>query len=172
MHPTGILDLHRLELIEGEIIDQGGAKRPHTITQTSARSGLIGIFGWEYIETRSPIDVAPKDNPTNEPQPDLIVLAQPFHTYRSGNIPPSDLRLVAEIADTTQGFDLTVKAPLYARAGIPEYRVFDVPGEQLIVHRNPADGKYKSITICGKHESVRPLAAPDQEFPVAEAFPE
>ena len=34
---------------------------------------------------------------------------------------PADLLLVLEISDTTLEFDLTVKAGLYARAGIREY---------------------------------------------------
>ena len=82
------------------------------------------------------IDVAPEDNPTNEPEPDLVVLAKPSGEYRERNPRPSDLRLVVEISDSTLGFDLTVRAELYARAGIIEYWVVYVAARRLIVLRS------------------------------------
>ena len=63
----------RLELVEGELISKTGKKRPHSIALKYARMALELLFGWHFVETASPIDVAPADNPTNEPEPDLIV---------------------------------------------------------------------------------------------------
>jgi Uma2 family endonuclease len=80
------------------------------------------------------------------------------------------LHLVVEVADTTLSFDLTTKAALYARAGIVEYWVLDVPGRRLIVHRHPQLGKYTTILIYSEQESVAPLAAPQAMFKVADAF--
>src|ERR1035438_10192541 len=68
----------------------------------------------------APIEVAPEDNPTNEPVPDLIVLRQDQSHFTS-NPRAQDLLLAVEIADTSLNFDLTVKAALYARAGVSEY---------------------------------------------------
>jgi hypothetical protein len=59
------------------------------------------------------------------------------------------------------------KAELYARAGIPDYWVLDVDKRRMIVHRNPASGKYTSIIVYAEHESVSPLAAPECEIRVA-----
>jgi hypothetical protein len=49
------------------------------------------------------------------------VLNQDFVNFVSGNPQPEDLNLAVEISDSTLSFDLTVKAPLYARAGILGY---------------------------------------------------
>jgi len=65
---------------------------------------------------------------------------------------------------------LSKKADLYARAGIPDYWVFDINNRRLIVHRQPVEGKYTSIVEYREDESVAPLAAPESQFRVATAF--
>jgi len=132
---------------------------------------LIQVFGGRFVNSEAPIDVAPEDNPTNEPQPDLIVLSPDYSAFRSAIPQPQDLRLVVELADTTLAFDLTVKAALYARAGIVEYWVLDVQGRRLVVHRDPQAGQYRSIVAYGEQESVAPLSAPDASFRVGDVFP-
>jgi Uma2 family endonuclease len=84
---------------------------------------------------------------------------------------PSDISLLVEISDTTLTYDLTIKASLYARAGIVEYWVLDVAGRRLLCHRTPVSGSYQSVTVYNEHESVAPLAAPDARFCPARAFP-
>jgi len=164
-------DHQRLELIDAELINKMGPPRRHTIALTAVLGWLIQVFEGKYVNSYAPIDVAPEDNPTSEPQPDLIVLAKPSWEIRDANPQPSDLRLVVEISDSTLGFDLTTKAALYARAGIADYWVLDVAARRLIVHRDPRNGLYQSITAYSEHEAVAPLAAPDREFRVGEAFP-
>jgi Uma2 family endonuclease len=67
-------------------------------------------------------------------------------------------------------FDLTTKASLYARARIVEYWVVDIPGRRIIVHRDPQEGQYRSVTAYAEQESVKPLATAASEFPVGSAF--
>ena len=167
---TGVWDQQHIELINGELISKMGKKRLHTVTMTLVHTWLGRVFGPHYVNSETPIDVAAKDNLINEPEPDLIVLSRPSHEILTGNVQPSDLRLVVEISDSTLGFDLKVKAPLYARAGIPEYWVVDISGRRIIVHRDPREGAYGSIEAYSEQEAVRPLAAPEQAFPVSSAF--
>ena len=168
---AGIWDQQHLELVNGELISKMGKKRPHVNALSLVYAWLIGVFGPEYVNPEAPIDVAPGDNPVNEPEPDLIVLARPLSEIQSGNPRPEDLRLVVEISDSTLGFDRRIKAPLYARAAIPEYWVVDVSGRRIIVHRDPVEGVYQSIEAYSEQEAVRPLAAPGHAFPVSSAFP-
>ena len=172
MEASGVWSQQRLELVEGELISKMGKKRPHTNTLIVVQAWLIRVFGEQYVNPETPIDVAPEDNPASEPQPDLIVLVKPSQEYRKGNPQPADLRLVVEIADSTVHFDRTVKARLYARAGIVEYWIADVTARSLVVHRDPLNGSYQSVTVYTDQESVRPLASPDREFRVGDAFPE
>jgi Uma2 family endonuclease len=169
LEPSGILDLESLELVEGELINRLGKKRPHVNSLTQVHAWLVQVFGYRFVNAHAPIDVAPEDNPTNEPVPDLIVLRQDQSHFTS-NPRPQDLQLVVEIADPTLNFDLTVKAALYARAGVSEYWVLDITGRRLLVHRNPRSGTYVDVAAYSEHESVSPLAAPQAQFRVADAF--
>lgn len=172
LEALGIFEQQRVELIEGELIDKMGKNRPHVDTLTLLFGWLIQVFGLRFVNTEAPIDVAPEDNPANQPQPDLIVLKRDYSTFRSATPQPQDLDLVIEIADTSLAFDLTVKAALYARAAIVEYWVLDVPGHRLIVHRDPQSGQYGSVTAYSEQEGIAPLGAPDSTFQVRTVFPE
>ena len=167
----GLLDQQHLELVEGELISKMGKKRPHVNVTAVVQLWLQGVFGGEYVNQEAPIDVAPADNPTNEPVPDLIVLVKPSREFQSANPGPEDLRLVVEISDSTVRFDRTTKAALYARARIVEYWVVDIPSRRIIVHRDPQDGQYRSVTAFAEQENVSTLASPDRELQVGEAFP-
>ena len=171
LEAAGLLNTQRLERIEGELIDKMSKKRPHANAQSELHIWLGQIFGVRRIQSEVSMDLRPEDNPTNEPVPDLVVLARPLHEYRSANPGPADLLLVVEVADSTLRFDRSVKARLYARAGIVEYWVYDVNGQRLIVHREPRDGEYRSIQAYGKDESVAPLAAPDSPCRIADLLP-
>jgi hypothetical protein len=100
------------------------------------------------VNPDAPIDVAPEDNPTNEPEPDLVVLARPSREFQDANPRPGDLRLAAEILDT-------------------------VAGRRLVVHPERThirEGLYRSVTAYGEHETASPLASSHSEFRVANAF--
>jgi hypothetical protein len=169
---TSLLDGQRLELIEGELINKMGKKPPHLNSVSLLLEWLFGVFGPRFVRQEAPIDVSPEDNPTSEPEPDLLVLKRSISNFTSQNPQPADLHLVVEVADSTLGFDLRAKAALYARAAIVEYWVLDVSGRRMIVHRDPqpALGRYASVVAYGAEESVAPLAAPASLLRVSDAF--
>lgn len=171
LESTGLWEQQHLELIEGDLIDKMGKKRPHVNVTILVMEWLVGVFGARHVTPEAPIDVSPDDNPTSEPEPDLAVLAQPCTVYEDANPGPSDVRLIVEISDTTLAFDLRIKARLYARAGIEEYWVVDVAGRRIVVHREPRDGIYGNVASCGKGECIEPLSAPGRSFSVDDAFP-
>jgi len=171
MEAAGLWDSDRLELIEGELIVKMSKNRPHMVVFMSVLEWLASVFGMKHLNAEGPIDVAPEDNPTSEPEPDIAVLAKAGPEYIASNPSASDIRLAVEVSDSTLTFDLGPKARLYARAGIPEYWVFDIAGRRLIVHRYPEAGSYSVVTAYAEGESVTPLAMPASSFPVAVAFP-
>ncbi len=171
LEAAGLFDQQPVELIDGELINKMGKKRPHVEALALLVGWLIGAFGARFVNSEAPIDVAPQDNPTNEPQPDAIVLKASFSGLWTATPQPHDLELVVEVADTSKVFDLTTKAALYARAQIIEYWVLDITGRRLIVHRDPKFDRYESIVAYGANESVAPLAALDKLFRVADVFP-
>src|SRR5690242_14660700 len=145
LETTGLLDDQKLELVDGELINKMGKNRPHINVLAFVQEWLIEVFGKGVVNVETPIDVAPEDNPTNEPQPDIVVLKRPSREFRKANPQPSDLHLIIEVSDSTLSFDLTRKAVLYARAGIIEYWVLDVAAHRLVVHREPSSGYYASV---------------------------
>jgi hypothetical protein len=68
----------------------------------------MGVFPSVFLLPTRSIDVAPEDNPTSEPEPDIA--------------------LVGEVSDPTLDDDLGPKARLNARAGIVDSRVVDIQG--------------------------------------------
>jgi len=171
LQASGLLNQLHLELVEGELIDKMGKNRPHVNGLSLMYAWLVEVFGRRFVNPEAPIDVSPEDNPSNEPEPDIIVLNRDLSHFQSANPGPQDLYLVVEVADTTLHFDLTTKAALYARAGIVEYWVLDVAGRRLIVHRHPQSGKYSVVLVYSQQEAVAPLAAPHALFKAADAFP-
>ena len=84
-------------------------KRPHVNALISVHEWLMGVFGMGRINIAAPIDVAPEDNPFNEPQPDIIILKRPSWEFKKENPQPADLHLVVEVSDSSLGFDLKKK---------------------------------------------------------------
>ena len=167
---SGLLVNEHLELIDGELINKMGKNRPHVNSIVLLIEWLSGVFGARFVIPESPIDVAPADNPTNEPEPDLIVTRLPIQAFQTANPEPKDVALLVEISDTTRAFDLSVKAALYARAGIVEYWVLDINGRRMVVHREPEAGVYRSVIAYGEEESVTPLAAPSAALRVGDVL--
>jgi Uma2 family endonuclease len=163
-------DQQHLELVHGDLISKMGKKRPHVNALVAVQAWLVRTFGEQFVNPEAPIDVAPEDNPTNEPEPDLVVLAKPSREFQQANPRPGDLRLVVEISDSALGFDLTTKAELYARAGIVEYWVIDIAARRLLVHRDPQEGLYRSVTAYAEQEAVTPIASPGSVLRVADLF--
>lgn len=152
-------------------VDQQNGKEPATYEFVDVVIRMAGAnLRCAFVNPESSIDVAPKDHPTSEPEPDIIVLKRELTHFPSHNPKPEDLHLVVEVADTSLSFDLTTKAELYARAGIVEYWVLDVTGRRLIVHREPKVSGYSSVIVYSEGESVSPLAASQKQFRVADAL--
>lgn len=171
LYSSGLWEEQKLELIHGELITKLGKKRSHSNVFALLNVWLVGVFG-SRVNPETPIDVATEDNPTNEPVPDFVVLNRDLFHFTSGNPKPEDLALVIEVSDSTLPFDLSTKAALYAPAGIIDYWVADVTDRRMVVHRNPLNGHYRSITAYTEDEKIASLAAPHASLSLREIFPE
>jgi Uma2 family endonuclease len=170
MESLSLIDTAHLELVEGDLLSLMGKNQPHGDFLALLFEHLLAIFGSRKVNQEHSINVAPEDNPTSQPQPDLFVFRPEFTRYR-GSIPqPSDLALVVEVADTSLAFDLTTKAGLYARAGIVEYWVVDIQGRRLLSHRQPANGAYESVKVYGPDEQIMPLESPGASLDLKKIF--
>ena len=170
LESSGLFDGTHFELVDGELIDKMGKKRPHSMSTKAATAVFESVFGWEFVDREAPVDVAPEDSPRNEPEPDVLALRRPVRGLKD-NPRPSDIALLLEISDSTLRLDLTTKSSLYARAKVSEYWVLDVKGRRLFVRRDPVEGVYRVELEFSEHESVCPLERPAHPIQVASLLP-
>jgi Uma2 family endonuclease len=117
---------------------------------------------------QQPIEAAPAERERSLPEPDLSVLAEIKNDYAKRHPRGNELLLAIEVADTTVRYDATAKRDLYARAGVPEYWVLDIPGRRLIVHRRLSQGQFEQIETLAESAAV---SAGGVQIPVSELLP-
>lgn len=166
---AGLLDMERYELVAGELVLKMGKNKPHMLVQALLLQWFQGLFGALFVLQDPTVDIHPGDNTTNEPQPDVIVMSRSIRDIPS-RPQATDVVLLAEVSATTLSFYLTVKAGLYARAGIAEYWVVDLAGRQVIVHRRPEAGRYLEVVGYAEEENVATLGAPEVLVRVGDLF--
>jgi Uma2 family endonuclease len=137
----------RLELIGGEIFEMSPIGSPHAAC-VNFLSGLLNrLFGGTLIvSVQNPIRL----DDFSEPQPDLALLRRRDDFYRGAHPTAADVLLVVEIADTTVVTDRSVKIPLYARAGIPEAWLVNIPDGRLEVYSDPSGDSYLRAEVFGR----------------------
>lgn len=157
----------RYELIEGDLLKQMPQDRRHVFVCMRILELLLAIYGRGRVQSQAPVRI----DPFNEPEPDATVLRDTLDAYMEDSPGAEDVLLVVEVSNTTLRFDTTVKASLYARAGMPEYWVLDLNARTLLVLRNPGAEGYTSATTFTEADRVTPLSAPDASLAVAEMLP-
>lgn len=132
----------RLELIEGDIYQMSPIGSPHASCVKFLSRFLNRALGdIALISTQDPIRL----NDFSEPQPDVALLRLRDDFYRDAHPTPADVLIIIEVADTTVNTDRSVKIPLYAKAGIREAWLVDIPSGEIEVYAEPADGVYQTI---------------------------
>jgi len=159
LQEAGLLEWERFELVDGYLIPRTRKSPLHAVAIHRLREWMSRVFGPDLVEQSVSIDLSPTLDRNNEPEPDLTVLRRSALEFRDFNPGPEDISMVAEISATTQDYDLGAKAALYARAGIAEYWVVDLPARRIVVHRETNGERYGSIVAYAADEAVSPLAA-------------
>ena len=147
----------RVELIEGEIIEMSPIGSRHAACVNLLSRILNQHVGEDAIvSTQNPIRL----NDLSEPQPDVAILKFRKDYYGEGHPGPADILLVIEVSDTTGHFDRHVKMPLYARAGIPEALLFNLPDDRLEHFSRPEMGEYQVSQILSRGDRFESTNVP------------
>lgn len=143
MGETGIFSPEaRVELIEGEVIDMPPIGSPHAGTVFLLSDRLRdAVKGAALVWVQNPIRLSQY----SELQPDVALLRPRPDFYRSAHPSPADVFLIVEVADTTLAYDAQIKLPLYARHGVPEAWLVDLPNRQFIIHRPPTQTGFQDV---------------------------
>ena len=152
MAQAGILtEDDRVELIEGEVIEMSPIGSRHAACVKRLNALLHRAVGQQMIvSVQDPIYI----DEFSAPQPDLALLRARDDFYAGSHPAASDVLLVVEVADTSIEYDRKVKLPLYARAGIHEVWLANVPEDRVEIHTQPLNDQYQSVVIVRRGESI------------------
>jgi Uma2 family endonuclease len=136
MTQAGILsEDDRVELIEGEIVQMSPIGSRHArCVRLLNRIFSKGVGDRAIVDVQNPIRLGER----LEPQPDVALLRPRPDFYAGVHPGPEDVLLIAEVMERSAAFDREVKAPLYARSGIPEVWWVDLEEEVVEVYREPS----------------------------------
>jgi len=170
IHESGALDERRVELVDGELIEMPAVTWEHWwATSQLGRHFVLALA--EHREYSVGQQGAIIVGGYSVPEPDLNVIRLRRADFdKRSRRPLSGTVLVGEASVTSLRWDLGRKRRLYAEAAIPEHWVIDVAGERLLVHRNPSDGDYRTITEHRRGQPVAPAGLPVAPFDLATAL--
>jgi Uma2 family endonuclease len=155
----------RVELIDGEIIEMAPIGPHHAASVRQCTESFVREFSdLAHVSVQSPIRLDTYD----EPEPDLALIRRRADSYRFAHPAPEDVFLVVEVADTSLAADRRVKLLRYARAGITEVWLVDLPDDVVEVHREPTADGYRLARTARRGERIAPIAFPDREIAVAD----
>ncbi len=168
MAEAGILrEDDRIELIEGVLIDMAPIGSRHASVVARLNAWLAGAAGGRFIVfPQNPVSLSEH----SQPQPDLALLKPREDYYRRALPAAEDVLLLIEVADTTLDYDKTTKVPLYAKSGIAEVWLVNLPDAVIEVFREPSAHGYARVTRIERGERIAPLAFADLVLTVEELF--
>ncbi len=144
----------RLELVEGDLIEMTPTGRGHAgfvnrLTRLFAPLASDASTGVS-MSVQNPLALSLQ----SEVYPDFMLLKFREDDYMQ-NIPtPRDVLLVVEVAHSSLSYDRMTKAPLYARAGVPELWLLEVQDKRLWVYRRPKGEAYEEIVEVARGEGL------------------
>ena len=163
MGEVGILrEDDRTELIDGEILLMAAIGPRHSSAVAGLTHAFAPLHDRAILWVQNPVAI----DEYSEPVPDFSLLEKIDDFYRTDHPDPASMLLAAEVSDTTRAFDLGVKLPLYARAGIREFWLVDIRDGVIRVCREPGPEGYGRIAVAERGQTVAAAAFPEHEVRV------
>lgn len=155
-------DDENFELIDGEIVpmaamkSNGHEKMKQALVRAISRvlPDELGLF----VETSITL------NEDSYVEPDICIFDVRHNTQE---VRGDELLLVIEVASSSLGWDLLGKRDRYAVFGVRDYWVVDVDRLVLRVHREPVDGRYRSVEEYERSDRVAAAFVPGFEISLA-----
>jgi Uma2 family endonuclease len=155
----------RVELLAGEIFE---------LTPIGSRhAGCVNYLTHKLTAQLGSAVIVSVQNPFilddfSEPQPDLLILRPREDFYRGGHPTPDDVRIVIEVADSSESFDRRAKLPRYAQAGIAEAWLIVLNENAVDVYEDPSPDGYRTHRRFERGERVTSRQFPALTVAVSE----
>lgn len=172
MDRAGIFGDRKVELIEGRVRKMNAQANPHRWAISKINRLLVNNTSskdWLVVEGTFFVDEF------NAPEPDFHLFDVPEGTPDK-NLPLPIL--VIEVSNRTYKRDSGSKLRVYARAGIPDYWIVNLPKRRVEVYRQPqivpgpeADWQYASVTHVSAGQSLSVLKRPTMQFDASALLP-
>lgn len=147
----------RVELIDGQVVEMSPIGPRHAACVDRLNRWLSQRAGERAIvRVQGPVVLARHA----EPEPDVTLLRPPIERYADAHPLPQDILLAIEVADTSLEYDRSVKVPLYARAGIPEVWLVNLPAGTVERFREPQAGDYADLHTARRGDALEVLRLP------------
>ena len=153
----------RVELLKGEIYRMPPIGPSHAGSVNAASESLRERSARRFfVSVQNPVHL----DEYTEPVPDIALLRWRDDFYRLAHPTPADVFLVIEVANSTLKSDRSQKIPLYARAGIPEMWLVNIPGRRVEQHAEPVNGVYQVARVWQRGETVQAHTLAELSLPV------
>jgi Uma2 family endonuclease len=161
------LGKRRIELIYGELRELTPPGPTHAqVVSRLLRWSTDNVSAAEAtVRVQDPIEIPDWDS---SPHPD-VVWARP-KDYGQRHPQSKEILLIIEVADSSLREDLEEMAELYARGGIKEYWVVNIPEFSVEVFRLPKRGRYTQQHTGRFGDKLSPLAFPKASLSVSGLF--
>jgi Uma2 family endonuclease len=137
----GAFDDERVELLGGVIVEMSPRDPRHDFAIERLNARLVELARGR-ASVRPQLSFVASDD--SVPEPDLALV--PVADYDLAH--PTSALLVIEVANASLRKDRSIKAEIYARAGVPEYWVVDLAGRCVEVRAEPRDGVYATLATA------------------------
>ncbi len=163
MKEAGILEMQKVELLNGKIVDMSPIK--------SAHAGVVNRLNhlrnqWlpeDYIlSVQNPVSLGE----FSEPEPDLAVLRYRVDFYKNSHPNSEETVLIIEVAESSLDKDRAVKLPIYASHNIPEVVIINLKDQQIEHYHQPQDGRYKVEQVFSFGETMEEGMLKGRRLPV------
>ena len=143
----------RVELIDGEIIEMCPIGTRHAACVRKAGDILSRLLrNVLIVSIQNPVHI----DEYSEPLPDIALLKPRDDFYSRAHPVPDDVVLIIEVADTSLDYDRNIKMPLYAKAGIAEAWLVNLPKDIIEVYNDPSGDSHQNCRLISRGETFTP----------------
>ena len=144
----------RIELLGGEFVPMSPKGNRHEIVRDELQDFIIQRLP---REARISSEIGWRPDPHSYLEPDILLYPRGFI---GNSVPPAEVLILIEVADTSLAYDSGLKAKIYSKLGVREYWVVNAKTLDTIVHRDPQGENYSDVRVVAKADAVTPVRLP------------